>query len=208
MTFGYSAPKDIFPRRNLGPGEDWGRKMEDRVVGTERVLEGLSQTLQGTNRTSASSLADIGRQLQEIQALYASIPKVTQDTASSSGFGLVGGWQTVCSGTVSVPLDMTQAEVVLFGVVWMRASLGAQTLIQAHSRVVIAGVTGPAFVTAADAYDPGLGATNAPQFSREFEVTPGGSFSIALQVLPAAASAFPASSDNYAVLTALSSFTG
>lgn len=204
----YDPPKDVFPRRNLGAGEEWGREIESRVVSTERALGSLSQTVQGGNRTGASSLGDLGRQLQELEGLYASIPKVTQSTTSSSGFGLSGGWQTVCSGTVAVPENVSRAEVALFGVVWMRANLGAQTLVQGQSRVVIAGTAGPAFITSADAYDPGLGATNAPQYSREFSVIPGGSFSIALQVNPANAAAFPASGDNYAVLTALSAFTG
>lgn len=208
MSFGYNPPRDVFPRRNLGAGEEWGREMEKRVVGTENALGTLSQVLSGGNRTSASSLGDLGRQIQELQELYESIPKVVQNTATSSGFGLVGNWQTVCSGTVEVPEGVSRAEVALFGVVWMKANLGAQTLIQAWSRVVIAGTAGPAFVTAADAFDPGLGATNGPQFSREFAVTPGGSFSIALQVSPANAAAFPAHGDNYAVITALSSFTG
>lgn len=204
----YQPPRDVFPRRNLGAGEEWGREMESRVISTENALGMLGQRTQGGNRVSASMLGDLGRQIRDLQALYASIPKVTQATASASNFGLGGGWQTVCAGTVAVPSDAVSAEVVLYGVVWLRANLGAQTLIQAQSRVVIGGVAGPAFLTAADAYDPGLGATNAPQFSRSFSVTPGGSFAIALQVNPASASAFPASSDNYAVLTALSSFTG
>lgn len=207
MSFGYNPPKDVFPRRNLGPGEEWGREIEARTVKTENALGSLSQILSGSNRTSASSLGDLGKQIRELQALYGTIPKVSQETTSASGFGLTGGWQTVCSGSVPVPVDATRAEVALFGVLWMRASLSAQTLIQARSRVVIAGVNGPEFLTAADAFDPGLGATNSPQFSRGFSVTPGGSFTIALQVNPADASAFPGSGDNYAVLTALSSFT-
>lgn len=204
----YQPPRDVFPRRNLGAGEEWGREMESRVIATENALGMLGQRTQGSNRGSASVLGDLGRQIRDLQALYASIPKVTQATASSSNFGLTGGWQTVCTGTVEVPSGVISAEVVLYGVVWLRANLGAQTLVQAQSRVVIGGVAGPAFLTAADAYDPGLGATNAPQFSRSFSVTPGSTFTIALQVNPASASAFPASPDNYAVLTALSSFTG
>lgn len=204
----YTPPRDVFPRRNLGPGEEWGREMEERVIDTENILGSLSQVVQGGNRTSASSLGDIGRQIQELQALYRSIPKVTQATVSSSGFGLAGGWQTVCTGSIPVPANMNRVEVALYGVVWMRATLGAQTLVQAWSRVVIAGNQGPSFITSADAYDPGLGATNAPQHSLEFAVVPGSTFNIALQVLPADPAAFPYSGDNYAVITALSSFTG
>lgn len=207
MTFGYTPPRDVFPRRNLGAGEEWGREIEARTVKTENALGSLSQILSGSNRTSASSLGDLGKQIRDLQALYGTIPKVTQVTASASGFGTVGGWQTVCSGTVPIPDDVTRVEVALFGVIWMRASLEAQTLIQARTRVVIAGTPGPEFLTAADAFDPGLGATNSPQFSRGFGVLPGGSFSIALQVNPADGWAFPGNPDNYAVLTALSSFT-
>lgn len=204
----YTAPRDVFPRRNLGPAEPWGREIENRVVDTERTLGSLSQVLRGENRTSASSLGQLGRQVQELERLYKSIPQVDQSSASASGFGLSGGWQTLVTDTIGVPSGMVRVEVALFGVLWMRANMGAQTLVQAKSRVVIAGTTGPEFNTSADAYDPGLGATNAPQFSRSFSVTPGGTFTVALQVNPASAPAFPADSSNYAVLTTLASFTG
>lgn len=203
----FTPPRDVFPRRNLGPGEEWGREMETRVKGTENTLGSLALLLKGDNRTSASSLATLGRQIQELEDLYLSIPQVTQQTATSSGFGLVGGWQTVVSGSIPVPARMTKADVVLYGVVWMRAVLSA-TLIQGQSRVVIDGVAGPAFNTSADAFDPGLGATNAPQYSRTITVSPGGTIPIMLQVNPADPASFPADEDNYGVLTALTSFTG
>lgn len=204
----FTPPRDVFPRRNLGAGEEWGREVESRVIRTENALGSVSQLLRGENRTSASSLAELGRQINKLEDLYLAIPQVSQKSASASGFGLSGGWQTLVSDSVTVPEGMHNANVVLYGVLWMRASLGAGTLIQAQSRVLIDGVAGPAFNTSADAYDPGLGATNAPQYSRTFSVSPGGSFAISLQVNPASAPAFPAHGDNYAVITALCSFTG
>lgn len=204
----YTPPRDVFPRRNLGPGEEWGREVETRVVKTENVLGSLSQMLKGENRTSASSLAALGRQIKELEDLYLAIPKITQTTAEARHFGLTGGWQTLVIADVPVPAGMTTATVALYGVVWMRAAMEAQTLVQAQSRVLIGGVAGPAFNTSADAYDPGLGATNAPQFSRTFGVSPGGVFQISLQVNPASHPAFPPQMDNYAVINAISSFTG
>lgn len=203
----FTPPKDVFPRRNLGPGEEWGREVETRVVKTENVLGSLSQLLKGENRTSASSMAQLGRQVQELEDLYNAIPKIHQTTAEARHFGTVGGWQTLVIADVFVPEGATLATVALYGVLWMKADMGAGTLIQAQSRVVIGGVAGPAFNTSADAYDPGLGATNAPQFSRTFGVAPGGVFQISLQVNPASHPAYPPQMDNYAIITAITSFS-
>lgn len=204
----FTPPRDVFPRRNLGAGEEWGREMEERVVDTENVLGSLSLVLRGENRTSASSLGEMSRQLKRLEDLYDSIPKVTQSTASFTGFGLGPGWQTAVTDTITVPDGANRVDVSLFGVLWMRATLAAQTLVQAKSRVIIAGIAGPQFNTSADAYDPGLGATNAPQFSRSFVVVPESTFQVSLQIEPADAAAFPYNAENYAVITSLCSFTG
>lgn len=36
---------DVFPARNLGPAEDWGRKVENRTQGAEQQIEALTQTV-------------------------------------------------------------------------------------------------------------------------------------------------------------------
>lgn len=58
---------DVFPRRNLpNEAEPWGRAHDDRVMSLETQMEGLTQSLQGQNRNSASSLAVIAAQVQKI----------------------------------------------------------------------------------------------------------------------------------------------
>lgn len=58
---------DIFPRSNLpDDAVPWGRAHDTRVMALESGLEGVSQSVQGQNRNSASSLAVIAQQLQKL----------------------------------------------------------------------------------------------------------------------------------------------
>lgn len=58
---------DVFPRRNLpGEAEQWGRAHDERVLALEASMEGVSQSLQGQNRNTASSLSVIADQVQKI----------------------------------------------------------------------------------------------------------------------------------------------
>lgn len=58
---------DVFPRRNLpGEAEQWGRAHDDRVVALESGLESVTQSLQGQNRNTASSLSVIADQVKKI----------------------------------------------------------------------------------------------------------------------------------------------
>lgn len=62
MTF------DVFPRRNLPDGaEQWGRAHDDRVLGLERDVQSLGQSLSGQNRNTASSLASLADQIRTLE---------------------------------------------------------------------------------------------------------------------------------------------
>ena len=67
------AADDVFPRRNLGPGEEWGRTVEDRLVVVERQADISRTGLSGQNRSTAASLESLARQLAEIEAQNAAI---------------------------------------------------------------------------------------------------------------------------------------
>lgn len=58
---------DVFPRSNLpDPAVPWGRAHDDRVISLEKGLEVVTQSVQGQNRNSASSLAVIAQQIQKL----------------------------------------------------------------------------------------------------------------------------------------------
>lgn len=58
---------DVFPRSNLPDAAvPWGRAHDDRVIALESSLLSVSQSVQGQNRNSASSLALIAQQIQKI----------------------------------------------------------------------------------------------------------------------------------------------
>lgn len=45
---------DVFPPRNLGQGDPWGRHQEVRVIGLERSIEGVSQEFRNEQRVLSS----------------------------------------------------------------------------------------------------------------------------------------------------------
>lgn len=67
------AADDVFPRRNLGPGEEWGRTVENRLVVVERLADVSRAGLSGQNRSTAASLESLARQLSDIEAQNAAI---------------------------------------------------------------------------------------------------------------------------------------
>lgn len=59
---------DVFPRRNLpNEAEQWGRAHDNRIVEAEASLDQIEQSVQGLNRSTASSLTSIARQIEAIQ---------------------------------------------------------------------------------------------------------------------------------------------
>lgn len=78
MTF------DVFPRRNLPDGaEPWGRAHDDRVLGLERDVQSLGQSLSGQNRNTASSLASLADQIRTLEGYN---PTSSSRTAPSNIF--------------------------------------------------------------------------------------------------------------------------
>jgi hypothetical protein len=78
---------DIFPQRNLpGEAEEWGRAHDRRVVGLESEVLALQQSVQGQNRNSASSLASLARQIDEISQVQADLLAQSQALRLQSEF--------------------------------------------------------------------------------------------------------------------------
>jgi hypothetical protein len=65
---------DVFPRRNLpNEAEDWGRKVEGRVEGSEKSVQALEQTVGNINRGISGQLTSIGQQIQQIGTILTTL---------------------------------------------------------------------------------------------------------------------------------------
>lgn len=109
---------EVFPNRNLGAAEQWGREVESKVIGAENDLSDISQSLGNTQRTSTSHQEVIARQLEHLQTVI-SLLQETQDRVTetvSTGFWsdtVAGGaWGTLV--TVDAP-EWASTGIVVVG---------------------------------------------------------------------------------------------
>jgi len=93
---------DVFPRRNLGSGEYWGRTVETRIQSVEKKKGYADLTQAGTNRGVVASSSDLARNLESLrqqalqtQALINATPATGTNGSYASNFSLSPGWQTV-----------------------------------------------------------------------------------------------------------------
>lgn len=93
---------DVYPRRNLGKGEYWGRTVENRVDEAARRA-GVGDLLRsGTNRSNASSAAELAKnvdrltdQIAQTQAILDATPATGSAGVYTDNFSLSPGWQTI-----------------------------------------------------------------------------------------------------------------
>lgn len=203
-------PNDVFPRRNLpGDADVWGREVEERIRATEYAAVTQKQAISGTNRTSASSLQELSRQLTRLQALYRSIPRPVQATATTTGTGLVPGWSTIATVNITVPEGVNQGTVLATGSGLLVSNTDTtSTAVGSYSRILISGVAGP---QSHNPYYQSFGAYRSmvvPSASRSFPVTPGTVITVELQAYPDDAAYYPPNGGTYATLSVIGTFTG
>ncbi len=114
---------DVFPRRNLGLSEYWGRTIERRIEGVEKTNQSGALFLEGVNRANSSAAVELSRnlltlqdQLEKTQALVDSLPATGSDASYSAGFGLSPGWQTVTSLSLTAPVNKNRINALATGV--------------------------------------------------------------------------------------------
>lgn len=93
---------DVYPRRNLGLAEYWGRTVENRITTAAKQLGYSDLTQSGVNRSNASSATEIAKNLQRLedqiertQALLDATPGTGSVAGYVDNFSLTPGWQTV-----------------------------------------------------------------------------------------------------------------
>lgn len=101
---------DVFPARNLGAAEDWGRKVEGRTVSAERQIEILTQrvdqlTLQ-VNSLAGIALPGVSR-----------IPSHLFRSASDKDVALTSAttWVTLLEQGIGIPEGSSQVIVTVSG---------------------------------------------------------------------------------------------
>lgn len=101
---------DVFPARNLGAAEDWGRKVEGRTVSAERRIEILTQrvdqlTLQ-VNSLAGIALPGVSR-----------IPSHLFRSASDKDVALTSAttWVTLLEQGIGIPEGSSQVIVTVSG---------------------------------------------------------------------------------------------
>lgn len=114
---------DVFPRRNLpNEAEQWGRAHDARIVEAEASLDRIEQSVQGLNRSTASSLTSIARQIETIQEQQAEIKEAQDElnarktySASGSNFttSVVNSVQTG-SPRANISFTLAESRTVLF----------------------------------------------------------------------------------------------
>ncbi len=209
-------PGDVFPRRNLpGEAEEWGRKVEDRIRGLEVLSQGQQTNLQSENRSSASSLQELSRQIlklranqEALDAALRAVPRTVQSTNQTSGFGLSGGWNTVVTASITVPENMYTCRLLVIGSGQVVTATTTQN-VESSYRLNVPGV-------GISPEAPGPWATGygdfrtvlTPSYGWTFNTSPGQVITAQFQVQPTDGGAYPSNNNSYAVLSALATFTG
>lgn len=111
---------DVFPRRDLGQSDYWGRIVEHRVSQVEKTLGYSGGSLSGLKRSSDAMMGDLARQLDRLETTIDLIPDSAVNSSSTSGFALSTGWNTVLSLTLPVASGKSALSVFAEGSVSVR----------------------------------------------------------------------------------------
>lgn len=201
-------PYDIFPPRNLPPESDpWGREIQERVRNLEYNAMGISDEVDGQNRSNAATLSDVARQVvtlgetvERVDELFRALPITRQASNSAQGFGLSGSqYNTLLSVSIESPFTGTvvvqataTGQQVSGGV--SNPELQVQLVCQGEYSPIMLSVPGASTAT----YTAGYGWTQ--------DVTQGQNVQVSLRVY--APATWPSRPLSYAALTALMTFTG
>lgn len=110
---------DVFPRRNLGPSEYWGRVIEDRIRASEKALTQSTSSLSGASRSDSSLQDNLSRQIDglrtalgELETALLANPTANSASASSISFALAPGWSRVLTFDLPIVGGKTNLNIV------------------------------------------------------------------------------------------------
>ena len=102
---------EVWPRRNLGRGEHWGRVIEKRVDGLSGASLRQDQSQDGLGRFTASTAESLLQNAETLAKAINATPRYFSEATSATGFALGDGWLTVASISVPNPAQLERVEV-------------------------------------------------------------------------------------------------
>lgn len=201
---------DTFPPRNLSPeSTEWGRRVEEVLFSLANGNASSSQSVSGLNRTTASSLEDLARQLRDldtqvkrIDEANRNLPAVVQGISNPSNFAVPvsGGWNTVASVSVVAPKAGTMRVSVIGS--GMLRSPSTSTNMEASARVVLDTLVSPAIPGNFESPD-GVWRNSfyVPWGWNVSPISAGQTLTFSLQVNPVDGASWPGGSGSYAILS-------
>lgn len=123
---------DVFPIRNLGSAEHWGRTVESRLKNLALLRTGTDQSTAGLGRYSASSAQDLAKATQSISDLATAIENAILEfplpfviTSGTSNWAVGGDWTTVATARVTVPADKSDVSLAAIADLFVAQEVGA-----------------------------------------------------------------------------------
>lgn len=163
-------------------------------------LSAQQTTLSNQQAALSTAQADIIATQNSIPVTVMQSNRVTNISATSST------QTTKATVTFTVPAGKTRASVLGIGAVRITDTV-SNGLTSSNARVVISGNNGGEFPAAKDAAVSQVINVMYATHAREFTVTPGGTFTVQVQVAALNPSAFPANAANFAQISAIATFT-
>ena len=106
---------DVFPRRNLGKAEQWGREVERRTRLIDRTVNVRSGTISGAERYIPATAKTISDQIEDTREAYRRIPIPVNLSTHTNSMAVGPAWSTVASLNVTLNEDMSFADLVVIG---------------------------------------------------------------------------------------------
>lgn len=127
---------DVWPPRNLGTSDHWGRTIEYALDDLEERIGAVDQTTRGSNRQVAASTETIAENIEQtseladdIEAAILTTPRYFVVPASRTNFAL-GDWQTIISQSIPAIDGFTRGEISARGTVYVEQDSTPVTDIQ------------------------------------------------------------------------------
>lgn len=110
----------IYPPRNLGRGDYWGRVVERRLDGVSKTQKIAGQDLGGLGRATDASIMGLSRTaerlteaIDQLNVVAKSIPVKSQQTNNAFNFSVGADWTNVVSASIPTPAGKTSAGIVV-----------------------------------------------------------------------------------------------
>lgn len=140
-------PDEVFPRRNLGEGEHWGRMLESRFERVETRADNLSEMVGGSNRNTIGTLGELQRRAQQLAQGLGDVPIAKQASTYNSNFTVPQAWTIRAEAVLIVPPRKTRLDLTARGSVnidWV-ASSGSPSFIWPFDPSLVSSEWGPRF---------------------------------------------------------------